>query len=67
MDKNIIIIYLLLMFIVVSYKPHFLFNENGELKRFGVSRSKNETPFDLLIFTVFICFLITFIFTLIKI
>ena len=64
MDNNIIIIYLLIMFILISYKPRIIFDDNGDLRRFGVSKKNNETPIDLLIIIIVICFFITFLFSL---
>jgi hypothetical protein len=54
------------MFIIISYKPKILFEENGNLRRFGVSKSKNETPIDLLVLIVVVCFFITFLFSILK-
>lgn len=38
MDTNTIIIYLLVIFVIIQTKPQFLFKQNGDLKRFGVSK-----------------------------
>ena len=40
MDTNIIILYLLIMFITIQMKPKFLFKPDGNIRRFGVSKEE---------------------------
>ena len=43
--KNVIAIYLLIVFSILYSKPKFIFNEEGNLKEFGTG--KNKTVFSL--------------------
>ena len=43
--KNVIAIYLLIVFVILYSKPKFIFNEEGNLKEFGTG--KNKTVFSL--------------------
>ena len=43
--KNVIAIYLLIVFVILYNKPQFIFNKEGTLKEFGTG--KNKTVFSL--------------------
>jgi hypothetical protein len=42
--KIAIALYLLLIFIVLFYKPQFIFTDEGELKDFGTGENKTIMP-----------------------
>jgi len=42
--KIAIALYLLLIFIVLFYKPQFIFTDEGELKEFGTGENKTIMP-----------------------
>lgn len=47
-------LYLLCVFVMLYSKPDFIFDEQGNLKKFGVSSKEESTVFPLwLIFTLF--------------
>ena len=60
-----IILYVFTIFTIWILKPTILFNENGELKEFGINRY-NKTVLPFWIVVILVSILSYFIFTLIE-
>ena len=63
--KNAIILYLILITIILYFKPAIIFDVNGNLKLFGLSEEK--TVFSFCVISLFFALISYYLFTLIRI
>jgi hypothetical protein len=63
--KNAIILYLILITIILYFKPRIIFDQDGSLKLFGLSSEK--TIFSFCVISLFFAIISYYLFTLIRI
>lgn len=56
--------FILSMLLIITTKPHFLFNSDGSIKEFGLDT--NQTIYSLGVFVVTLCIIIFYIFSMID-
>ena len=63
--KNAIILYLILITIILYFKPTIIFDVNGNLRVFGLSSDK--TVFSFCVISIFLAIISYYLFTLLRI
>lgn len=51
------ILFSIILLIIITIKPSFIYKENGELKSFGINQNKDETIFHLGVISVVVAIL----------